>query len=123
MRDRSRAVGALQVADDAVVVHTDNRPVEEVVAHIVALAVQRRPLHCEALVTDQLVVGRSRQAGYVRVVEGSINDPPMPWQLGLTKSRWRGRGRCRRANVCHVTVPCSGRAIAAWADGGAARQG
>jgi cytidylate kinase len=83
-RDRSRDVGALQLAEDAVPLVTDGMSPAAVIGTIVAWAVQRRPLASEALVQDQLVVGRSRAAGYVRVAEGSVNDPPLPWQLGLT---------------------------------------
>ena len=83
-RDRARPVGDLQVADDAVVIATDDLAIDEVVARILALAVERRPLLLEQVVADQVIVGRSRQAGYIRVAEGSINDPPRPWQLGLT---------------------------------------
>ena len=83
-RDRARPVGALQIADDAVVIATDALGVDEVVARILALAVERRPLLLEQVVANQIIVGRSRQAGYVRVAEGSVNDPPRPWQLGLT---------------------------------------
>ena len=83
-RDTDREVGALRQADDAVPIHTDGLTPNEVITRIMALAVQRRPLFLERRVTDQLLVGRSRQPGYVRVAEGSINDPPAPWQLGLT---------------------------------------
>ena len=83
-RDTDRAVGALQQADDAVPIHTDGLTPNEVVTRIIALAIQRRPLFMERRVTAELLVGRNRQPGYVRVAEGSIADPPAPWQLGLT---------------------------------------
>jgi hypothetical protein len=83
-RDSERDVGALTQASDAVPVHTDGMTPEQVVARIIALAVQRRPLLLEAIVADQVIVGRSRQAGYVSVAEGSVADPPRPWMLGLT---------------------------------------
>ena len=83
-RDENRSVGPLKQADDAVRLETDGLTPEAVIARIIALAVQRRPLLLERLVTDQVQVGRNREPGYVRVAEGSITDPPAPWQLGLT---------------------------------------
>ncbi len=82
--DTQRAVGALRLADDAVRIATDTLAPDEVIARILAYAVERRPLLLEKVVADQLQVGRSRQHGYVRVAEGSVSDPPAPWQLGLT---------------------------------------
>ncbi|TVR40879.1 MAG: (d)CMP kinase, partial [Planctomycetota bacterium] len=83
-RDMERESGALTRSDEAVFILTDGLSVEEVVAQIMALAIQRRPLGLEALVADQVIVGRSRAPGYVRVAQGSIAIPPAPWQLGLT---------------------------------------
>ncbi|MDA3960779.1 MAG: (d)CMP kinase [Planctomycetota bacterium] len=83
-RDTEREVGALLQADDAVPIQTDGMTPNEVVTRIIGLAIQRRPLFMERQLTDQLLVGRNRKPGYVRVAEGSINDPPAPWQLGLT---------------------------------------
>lgn len=83
-RDMQRSSGALTRSDEAVEVLTDGLEIEQVVAKIIALAVQRRPLVLEAQVDDQVLVGRSRQSGYVRVAQGSISVPPAPWQLGLT---------------------------------------
>jgi hypothetical protein len=51
-----------------------------VVARITAYAVQRQPFLLEKVVADQLIVGRSRQPGYVRVAVGGDD----AWQLGLT---------------------------------------
>jgi len=82
-RDRERAVGPLVCSDDAVRIDTDGRDVASVVAEIVTHAVQRRPLLLEAQVGDQLVVGRSREPGYVAVAEGGAGGTG-PWQLGLT---------------------------------------
>ena len=70
-RDSTRVVGAL---------HCDGLSVAEVVARLAALAVQRNPFVLERIVADQVLVGRSRQMGYVRVVEGDSEG----WQLGLT---------------------------------------
>lgn len=83
-RDQGRAVGALRQADDAILLDTDGLGPGEVIARIIAYTVQRRPMVLEQRCSDQVQVGRSRQPGYVRVAEGSINDPPAPWQLGLT---------------------------------------
>ena len=41
-------------------------------------------LTLEAALIDQVIVGRSRKPGYVRVAEGSAGTDPEPWQLGLT---------------------------------------
>lgn len=83
-RDRRRSVGALVQADDAVPIATDGLAPAEVIARITAHAVRRRPTALESRVADQLLVGRSRAPGYVRVAQGSLADPPAPWQLGLT---------------------------------------
>ena len=83
-RDQNRDVGALQLSDDAVPLLTDGLSPAEVIARIIALAVHRRPLLLEDIVSDQVTIGRSRQPGYVKVLSGNIVDPPGPWQLGLT---------------------------------------
>lgn len=83
-RDRTRPVGALVQAEDALPVVTDGLNPAEVAACIIAHAVQRRPMALEAALIDQVIVGRSRQPGYVRVAEGSAGTDPEPWQLGLT---------------------------------------
>ena len=88
-RDSNRAVGALQQADDAMPLVTDGLSVEEVIARIVAWAIQRRPLHLEKALKPFLLVGRNREPGYVRVAEGSINDPPKAWKLGTGPIRTR----------------------------------
>lgn len=79
-RDMERSVGALRLADDAVHVLTDHLSVNEVIARLMAYAVQRQPFLLERVVADQLTVGRSRQPGYVKVADGDGG----PWQLGLT---------------------------------------
>lgn len=79
-RDSTREVGALRLADDALLLACDGLSVAEVVARLAALAVQRNPFVLERIVADQVLVGRSRQPGYVRVVEGDSAG----WQLGLT---------------------------------------
>jgi cytidylate kinase len=80
-RDRNREVGALTLSDEAVHLVTDGLRIDEVVARIMAYAVQRQPFMLEKIVADQLTVGRSRSPGYVMVAtdvgEGG-------WQLGLT---------------------------------------
>ena len=83
-KDMQRETGALTRSDEAIWLLTDGLSIEQVVAQIMALAVQRRPLALETLVADQVIVGRSREPGYVRVAQGSIAIPPAPWQLGLT---------------------------------------
>ena len=86
-RDRNREVGALTLSDEAVHLVTDGLRIDEVVARIMAYAVQRQPFLLEKIVADQLTVGRSRQPGYVAVAAG---DPGTAtggddgWQLGLT---------------------------------------
>jgi CMP/dCMP kinase len=80
-RDRNREVGALTLSDEAVHLITDGLRIDEVVARIIAYAVQRQPFLLEKLLADQLTVGRSRQPGYVCVAHG---DPGDGWQLGLT---------------------------------------
>lgn len=79
-KDSTRAVGALRLADDALHLVCDGMSVPEVVARLAALAVQRNPFVLERLLADQVVVGRSRQPGYVRVATGDSSG----WQLGLT---------------------------------------
>jgi cytidylate kinase len=80
-KDSSRAVGALTLADDALHLVCDGMTVDEVVARLAAYAVQRNPFAMERLVADQVLVGRSRAPGYVRVAEGQGDDG---WQLGLS---------------------------------------
>lgn len=79
-KDSTRAVGALTLSDAAVHLVCDGLGVDEVVARIIAHAVQRQPFLLEARIKDQLLVGRSRQPGYVCVAPGGAG----PWQLGLT---------------------------------------
>ncbi len=80
-KDSSRAVGALTLADDAMHLVCDGMTIEQVVARLAAYAVQRNPFAMERLVADQVLVGRSRAPGYVRVAEGQGDDG---WQLGLS---------------------------------------
>ncbi len=79
-RDMNRAVGPLRLSDDALHLLTDGLSVNEVIAKLMAYAVQRQPFLLEQVVADQLVVGRSRQPGYVSVAAGDGG----AWQLGLT---------------------------------------
>jgi cytidylate kinase len=79
-RDMKREVGPLTISDDAVYLLSDGLHLSEVVARITAYAVQRQPFLLEKVVADQLIVGRSRQAGYVKVAGGGDG----AWQLGLT---------------------------------------
>ncbi len=79
-KDMKREVGPLTISDDAVYLLTDNLHLSEVVARITAYAVQRQPFLLEKVVSDQLIVGRSRQPGYVNVASGTDG----AWQLGLT---------------------------------------
>ena len=83
-RDSSRAVGALTLTDDAIHLFSDGLSMNEVIARITAYAVQRQPFLLEQLVSDQLIVGRSRQPGYVRVAVGDPAHSGAGWQLGLT---------------------------------------
>ncbi|GEM_PF-640437 len=83
-RDSHREVGALTLTDDAVHLFTDGLALNEVIARIIAYAVQRQPFLLEKLVLDQLIVGRSRQPGYVRVAPGNLPGASDGWQLGLT---------------------------------------
>jgi cytidylate kinase len=83
-RDSSRAVGALTLTDDAVHLYSDGLSMNEVIARITAHAVQRQPFLLEQLVAEQLIVGRSRQPGYVRVAVGDPVHSGVGWQLGLT---------------------------------------
>jgi CMP/dCMP kinase len=78
--DMKREVGPLTISDDAVYVLTDGLHLSEVVARITAYAVQRQPFLLEKVVANQLLVGRSRQPGYVQVASGTDG----AWQLGLT---------------------------------------
>lgn len=115
-RDRNRESGALQCADDAVPLLTDGLSVDQVVARIIALAVQRRPMVLEACVQDSVIVGRSRQSGYVRVAQGSIADPPAPWQLGLSNPSPDRRPDCttsmtRNSGGRQAGVLCQGKAV------------
>jgi len=115
-RDRARVIGGLRQAEDAVPIDTDRLDPLAVVACIIALALQRRPLLAEARVADQLVVGRSREPGYVRVAEGSFTDPPAPWQLGLSNpcpDRLPGGTRelTRHHGGRQAGVLCQGRAV------------
>ncbi len=80
-RDRNRDVGALTLSDEAVHLVTDGMRIDEVVARIMAHAVQRQPFLLEKLLADQLTVGRSRRPGYVAVASGEGDGG---WQLGLT---------------------------------------
>ncbi|HAT11730.1 MAG TPA: (d)CMP kinase [Planctomycetes bacterium] len=80
-KDSTRAVGALTMADDALHLMCDGMSVDEVVARLAAYSVQRNPFAMERLVADQVVVGRSRSPGYVRVAGGDSDDG---WQLGLS---------------------------------------
>lgn len=82
--DTDRAVGALKCADDAVALVTDGLDVDAVVARIMAYAVQRQPFILEKVVADQLIVGRNRAPGYVRVAIGDVGAEGDHWQLGLT---------------------------------------
>jgi len=79
-RDMHRTVGALKIADDALHLVTDGLSMNEVIARLMAHAVQRNPFLLEQVVKDQLVVGRSRAPGYVSVAEGDSAG----WKLGLT---------------------------------------
>ena len=84
-RDMNREVGALTRTDEAVHLLTDGLRIDEVVARIIAHAVQRQPFLLEKLLADQLLVGRSRQPGYVRVTDGDLNAVAgAGWQLGLS---------------------------------------
>ncbi len=83
-RDSQREVGALTLTDDAVHLFSDGLALNEVIARIIAYAVQRQPFLLEKLVADQLIVGRSRQPGYVRVAVGNTDGESAGWQLGLT---------------------------------------
>lgn len=83
-KDSDREVGALKQADDAVLLVTDGLGIDAVVARIMAFAVQRQPFILEKLLADQLIVGRSRAPGYVRVALGDVGAAGDHWQLGLT---------------------------------------
>ncbi len=115
-RDMHREVGALRLADDAVHVLTDGLSINEVIARLMAYAVQRQPFLLEQVVADQLVVGRSRQPGYVSVASGDAS----PWQLGLTNpsdGRMPGNVRqfARNRGGRQAAVLCQGMAVLALA--------
>ncbi len=82
--DMARPVGGLRRAEDAVHLITDGMSPAAVIATIIAHAVTRRPLLLEQRVAAHLIVGRSREPGYVRVAEGCAGGAPGPWKLGLT---------------------------------------
>jgi CMP/dCMP kinase len=101
-RDQSRAVGALTLTDDAIHLYSDGLTMNEVIARITAYAVQRQPFLLEQLVTEQLIVGRSRQPGYVRVAVGDPAHSGNGWQLGLTNptsERMPGSTRSLTRNI------------------------
>lgn len=111
-RDMNRSVGALRLADDALHLVTDGLSVNEVIAKLMAHAVQRQPFLLEQVVADQLVVGRSRQAGYVSVAAGDAG----PWKLGLTNptpERMPGtvHSFARNRGGRQAGVVCQGRAV------------
>ncbi len=111
-RDMQRAVGPLRRTDDALYLLSDGLSINEVIARLMAHAVQRQPFLLEQVLTDQLVVGRSRQAGYVSVVEGDGR----AWQLGLTNpspERMPGstHALARNAGGRQAAVVCQGRAV------------
>jgi cytidylate kinase len=119
-RDRNREVGALTLSDEAVHLVTDGLRIDEVVARIMAYAVQRQPFMLEKIVADQLTVGRSRSAGYVMVAtdvgEGG-------WQLGLTNptpDRQPGSTThfARNAGGRQAGTLCQGNAVIALAGRG-----
>lgn len=101
-RDSHREVGALMLSDDAVHLFSDGLALNEVIARIIAYAVQRQPFLLEKLVSDQLIVGRSRQPGYVRVAPGNLPGSTDGWQLGLTNptpDRMPGSTRSLTRNI------------------------
>lgn len=111
-RDMQRTVGALKVADDALHLVTDGLSLNEVIARLMAHAVQRNPFLLEQVVRDQLVVGRSRAPGYVAVAEGD----GAGWKLGLTNptpDRLPGtiRAFTRNQGGRQAGVVCQGRAV------------
>ena len=117
-KDMQRETGALKRSDEAIWLLTDGLSIEQVVAKIMALAVQRRPLALEALVADQVIVGRSREPGYVRVAQGSISIPPAPWQLGLTnpspdRTPTTTENFTRNAGGRQAGILCQGQAVLA----------
>jgi cytidylate kinase len=119
-RDRNREVGALTLSDEAVHLITDGMRIDEVVARIIAHAVQRQPFMLEKLVADQLTVGRSRQPGYVSVAFG---DPGDGWQLGLTNpsaDRQPGTTTALARNLGgrQAGTVCQGNAVIAFAGRG-----
>ena len=79
-RDMNRTVGALKIADDALHLTSDGLSINEVIGRLMAHAVQRQPFLLENVVQDQLLVGRSRQSGYIKVADGDAH----PRKLGLT---------------------------------------
>jgi len=111
-RDMGRAVGALKLADDALPILTDGLSVNEVIATLLAYAVQRQPFLLEKVVADQLAVGRSRGPGYVSVAPGDGG----PWQLGLTnptpeRMPESTRTLTRNHGGRQAGVVCQGRAV------------
>jgi len=124
-RDTQREVGALTLSDDAVHLFSDGLALNEVIARIIAYAVQRQPFLLEKLVADQLIVGRSRQPGYVRVAAGNLADGAAGWQLGLTNpspDRMPGSTRSATRNLGgrQAGTVVQGAAILALAGRGAA---
>ncbi len=114
--DMNREVGALQQAPDAVHCITDGMSPQAVIAKIIAWAVKRRPLLLDSVYADQLLVGRSREPGYVKVAQGSVSNPPAPWQLGFTNptpQRLPGQVThyARNAGGRQAGVLCQGRAV------------
>lgn len=79
-RDQTRSFGALRRSDEALHLITDGMSTDGVAATIMAHAVQRHPFVLEQAVADQVIVGRSRQPGYVAVADGTAG----AWRLGLT---------------------------------------
>jgi cytidylate kinase len=123
-RDTNREVGALTKVSDAVHIVTDGFESDETEACVIAHAVRRRPMLLEATLGDQLLVGRNRQPGYVKVAQGSIMDPPAPWQLGLTNPSPDRLPETTRAFSCNsggrqAGVLCQGRAVICLAGTGA----
>jgi cytidylate kinase len=114
-RDMEREVGALTLTDEAVHLVTDGLRIDEVVARIIAHAVQRQPFLLEKLTFDQLVVGRSRQPGYVRVADGDVHaEPGAGWQLGLSNpspARMPGAVTSFTRNLCqgNAVIALAGR--------------
>jgi len=111
-RDMTRTVGPLKIADDALHLMTDGFSINEVIAKLMAYAVQRQPFLLEQVVADQLCVGRSRQSGYVAVAQGDAT----AWKLGLTNpspERMPGtvHSFARNLGGRQAGVVCQGRAV------------